>query len=201
MFRPKSNANWRGTIYERETKLHNSCTACKNNNEGFCEKHKVEIYDIGSNYYRFCKHYESTIVDSSTNEKNKRKNTKPSIKNDEEELFSNSRPSSTNKTSDTLYNRNTSGSNNSEFSSKKQVARNKHIKGNSEFTFKSVVLRKLIDNSIITVKFVPQVNPVNKNKSVIEVTRVSYLGKSLRWARVGAQLEFNGCRCLVEEIR
>ncbi|MBP1920411.1 hypothetical protein [Youngiibacter multivorans] len=196
MLRPKSRVNWNGTIYENEYKNGDSCFQCVNCIEKYCSKQQADVIYIRPSFYKECRHYKA---------RDEKQPIQPDrdkiieaellrLKKAEERRIRNNGPAVT-------------GLPNSIFGGSNQDQPDKRIDKNSEntvqnkFGYRFVILRKLIDDTRITVKFVERVSPISRSKSMVEVTRASYLGKSLKGAKVGSNIEFNGYRCIVEEIR
>jgi len=195
MLRPKSHANWNGTIYENEKKNGDSCLFCVHCIEKYCSIQQADVIAILPSFYKTCTHYKARD-EKSTIQPNRDQIIEAELqrlKKAEERKMRNSRSASIG------YQDSLLGAGNSEKSDK--MIDNLESPVQNKFGYRFVILRKLIDDKRITVKFVERVSPVSKSNSLIELTRASYLGKSLKGAKVGSKVEFNGYRCIVEEIR
>ena len=201
MIRPKSGSNWKGTLYEYEKKTKNSCYLCSHANEGFCSKQNVDIRAIGAGFYRHCKYYdaqESEKDDDPSTEKlldiEKHKRAGRDLRGagkSPKESAGGREPSST-KVNDL--------DNASRYHEKIHIGGKHKPNARKKPGVKSLILRKILNDEKITVRFVDRVSFTNKSSTSFEVTAASSTGKLLSRAKKGDLVEFNGYRCMVHDM-
>lgn len=201
MFRTKSGANWRGTIYEYEKKTRNSCVICVNSKGGYCQIHKVDIESIGPSFYKYCSHYKSGII---SNEKKAANTVKPM---DSADSSKNTKKCSDPKPTRMTKNEAEKRQNKSvtivdgRYIEKVSITKRSETHKACSKSINVMVLRRISDNSRITVKFVNFITEYTNSNNKLEVTRSSNLGRFLMKARLGSTAIVNGYRCMVEGIR
>lgn len=209
MLRPKSGVNWKGTIYGYDKKRRNSCFKCNHCKGGFCDKQNVDIEAIGSSFYKYCKHYvnntekkakvpddkkilDATLYNLRKMEEKQINKVKLSVNCNQKKIFENNQ----NCTSDKSSKRDNTG----RYHEKTVISRNEKVIKSNGHRLKSVVLRKILDDSKVTVKFVEKVSFETSNSSIFEATILSSQGRAINRAKIGTKIEFNGYRCIVEAI-
>lgn len=183
MLRPKSGARHNGTLYEyaeSSGKSRNSCYKCIHCDDGFCGLRKAQISEIAPNFYRYCEFYKTEDED-----------------NDVDEIVESDKAFDI----DSYRKRKAAGKElyEVEISSltKKSVAQNEKVKN---VVRKTITLTKKLDDTKITVKIVNRLSSAIPNKSIIEVTTSSTLGKLMSKVSIGSKVELNGYRCVVTSI-
>ena len=201
MFRTKSCANWRGTIYEYEKKTHNSCLICINCKGEYCQIQKVDIGSIGPSFYKYCSHYVSNVGKNVTKAANVLKHEETPVSGKKALDGRGSKTSRMTKNEAEWRQKKSITIIDGRYFEKVSINKSSGSHKACNSIFKSMVLKRLADNVKINVKFVDRISDYTNRTNTLEVTRVSYLGKSLLKAKIGSTVEVNGCRCIVEKIR